>query len=76
LPQFASSQEYYQAKSLRKGNAEMDCLPVANQRKVRNIVQQTREQGKREALMAHSIKSGVSAKLVKRFKKETEEEKC
>jgi hypothetical protein len=27
-------------------------------------------------LIAHLIKSGVSAKLVKRFKKETDEEKC
>ena len=43
---------------------------------VRNIVQQTREKGKREALIAHLIKSGVSARLVKRFKKETQEEKC
>ena len=41
-----------------------------------SIVQQIREKGKREALIVHLIKSGVSARLVKRFKKETEEEKC
>ena len=43
---------------------------------VHNIVQQTREKGKREDLIAQLIKSGVPAKLVKGFMKEAEEEKC
>jgi hypothetical protein len=43
---------------------------------IRKIIQQTREKGKREQLMAQLIKSGVSAKLAKGFLKEIEEEKC
>lgn len=34
------------------------------------------KKGNVKALIAHLIKSGVSARLVKRFKKETQEEKC
>jgi hypoxanthine phosphoribosyltransferase len=43
---------------------------------IHKIIQQTGEKGKCEESIARLIKSGVSAKLIKRFMKETEEEKC